>query len=552
MGFPAMVMFYEKYIRERVCGCWNPCLEFDKWKEPCAWNKCCAYCSRAPTKESKSRISLESVAKPDEENPKSLSLADNIDDFRWLERFLYRSYAPAVYNKRWFVIVGSAIIIGLAAYFASTIENSDEPTQWLRKDNPVQQPINWEQQKFARTNRIKQVNIMNGVDEVNRDGTNMYDTDDIGSAQFLEFDITKAGVQEQLLAQCESIKEWDYILFTEGKADILCPIAEFKEYIENEVNGTFPVPTTQVVTKLAEFASWYESENDNAVDYSDMKTFDERDTRRRQYMTVQQSIRFDKNGTDGTLELKAMIVVVNTTIQSAPASKVEPIYNYFVGQIAKLAVTDGLSTPTQFANAWVSMELELTLNRSVVFGIGVSLAIAFVIIVLTTNDVLLSLMSVFTIGAIVVSLMANIVWLGWSISVVESICLTILVGLSVDYTIHIANSWRESSERDRLERVKKTLLEIGISILSAALTSVLACLPLLDTQIVFFTKFGVFIALTVVWSALYSFVFYVALLAVMGPRSGRNDFVYTYNTLTCKSGKDEEEEDEDGNAVMNP
>ena len=94
--------------------------------------------------------------------------------------------------------------------------------------------------------------------------------------------------------------------------------------------------------------------------------------------------------------------------------------------------------------------------------------------------------------------------IGWTVSAIESICLTILVGLSVDYTIHLANSWRESvGLKDREKRLQATLLEIGISVFSASITTFLACIPLFFCYILFFQKFGIFIALTIFWSTIY-------------------------------------------------
>eukprot|EP00040_Diaphanoeca_grandis_P005674 m.33974 g.33974 ORF g.33974 m.33974 type:complete len:1031 (+) comp16909_c0_seq1:328-3420(+) len=546
--FPAMVMFYEKFIKDRVCGCWHPCFEVDKWKQPCESSKCCAYGKNAPVQEN---IELEKAAEEKSEGPRSIE--DNIDDYRWIERFLYQRYGVAVYNKRWFIVVFFLGLTILCGVFAAQIESSDKPAQWLPANNPIQQAIDFEQNDFAKTEWARQWFVVHGIDEVERKGTNKYDPDDIGSARYRTFDLTlDIRSQQTFIDQCDEIRTWQNIQVSNNITDMICPMEDFRDYVVDVLNETFPVPTTQVVEKMANFVQWFEDENEvHSPDYSRMKNFDDRSGRRQQTAEMTQLIRFAKNGTDGTLDLKGMLVVVNTTIGSWPADRTQPIHDYFERQIGTLPLVNGLIKPKQMATEWTEMELELTLNRSVYFGMGVSLAIAFVVIVITTNDVLLSLMSVFTIGGIVVSLMATIVWMGWTISVVESICLTILVGLSVDYTIHLANSWRESSEKDRKRRVQETLLEIGISILSAAMTSVLACLPLLNTTIVFFSKFGIFIALTVVWSTLFSFGLFVALLAIGGPRDGRNDFVYGYRVVTCKPSKPSKPDPSDSSADKN-
>ena len=60
------------------------------------------------------------------------------------------------------------------------------------------------------------------------------------------------------------------------------------------------------------------------------------------------------------------------------------------------------------------------------------------VIAFLQGSIVLTLLAIFSIGCIVASLIACLVWLGWTMSMLESICLTILVGLSVDYTIHLA------------------------------------------------------------------------------------------------------------------
>jgi hypothetical protein len=53
-----------------------------------------------------------------------------------------------------------------------------------------------------------------------------------------------------------------------------------------------------------------------------------------------------------------------------------------------------------------------------------------VVIAIMTSDFLLSLLAIISIGGVVTSLIAMVVWMGWSLSVIESVCMTILVNSS--------------------------------------------------------------------------------------------------------------------------
>lgn len=132
-----------------------------------------------------------------------------------------------------------------------------------------------------------------------------------------------------------------------------------------------------------------------------------------------------------------------------------------------------LNSATQSANQYVEMELQDTLLNAALIGIGGSLGLAFGIILITTRDVVISILSIISIGGVVVSLICMLVWFGWSLGVIESIAMTILVGLSVDYTIHLAQAYRESAAHNRRDRLIDCLTSMGISVLSASATSIL-------------------------------------------------------------------------------
>merc|ERR1711916_308172 len=110
------------------------------------------------------------------------------------------------------------------------------------------------------------------------------------------------------------------------------------------------------------------------------------------------------------------------------------------------------------------------------------------------------------------------VWLGWTLGIIESVCITVVVGLSVDYVVHFANSYTESYAKDRESRVTDALTVMGISVFSAALTTIGSAIILLFTTILFFAKFGAFIVLSIFFSFLVSFFFLFAMLAAFGPQ----------------------------------
>lgn len=80
------------------------------------------------------------------------------------------------------------------------------------------------------------------------------------------------------------------------------------------------------------------------------------------------------------------------------------------------------------------------------------MAFAFVVLVLTSHNLIISFYSVLCIGGIVISVVAIIEIVGWELGVSESVAIVILIGLSVDYVVHLANHYVECVYNDRFRK----------------------------------------------------------------------------------------------------
>merc|ERR1712017_34289 len=95
--------------------------------------------------------------------------------------------------------------------------------------------------------------------------------------------------------------------------------------------------------------------------------------------------------------------------------------------------------------------------------------------------------------------------------------LTILAGFSVDYVVHLAHAFVHAEQKERSDKVKSALDEIGVSVLAGMLTSASAAVALMFCQLQFFHKFGVFLILTVLLSWLWANLGFLAAMAIFGP-----------------------------------
>ena len=101
----------------------------------------------------------------------------------------------------------------------------------------------------------------------------------------------------------------------------------------------------------------------------------------------------------------------------------------------------------------------------------------------------------------------------------ESLNLVLVVGLAVDYVVHLAEGYSRSVHTDRKGRLKDTLEEVGVSVLSGACTTLGASAFLLLAVILFFKQFGIFMFSTIGFSVLYALGLFPTVLGLIGPQN---------------------------------
>ena len=79
---------------------------------------------------------------------------------------------------------------------------------------------------------------------------------------------------------------------------------------------------------------------------------------------------------------------------------------------------------------------------------------------------------------------------GYELGTSESVAIVILIGLSVDYVVHLGNAYMESHCPTREARALDALRDMGVSVLAGALTTLGASQFLWPAEVIFFIKFG--------------------------------------------------------------
>ena len=150
-------------------------------------------------------------------------------------------------------------------------------------------------------------------------------------------------------------------------------------------------------------------------------------------------------------------------------------------------------------------------------GIAIGLVLALVVLVVATTNVIVGILATLIIAMVTCSVLGIITMIGWKLGVLESLNLTLVVGLAVDYVVHLAEGYMELEGEDRLTKVRHTLGHVGISVTSGACTTLGASIFMLAAKIIFFFQFAIFIFCTIGVSILFSLILFTTILALVGP-----------------------------------
>jgi len=106
---------------------------------------------------------------------------------------------------------------------------------------------------------------------------------------------------------------------------------------------------------------------------------------------------------------------------------------------------------------------------------------------------------------------------GQQLGTYESCSIVATVGLSVDYIVHLAADYMHSKESLRADKMKQAYRQMGVSIVSGAITTIGCGILLSNGNMIFFQTFGLFVVITISFAFLSSTLTFGALCHSIGP-----------------------------------
>ena len=124
------------------------------------------------------------------------------------------------------------------------------------------------------------------------------------------------------------------------------------------------------------------------------------------------------------------------------------------------------------------------------------------------------MITIFCVAYIMTSMICLMVLKNWEMGISESIAVVLLIGLSVDYVVHLAAHFVNSKQPTVILRLSESYREIAISISSAAITTFGCGLFLFGGKNLVFKKFAILICSTIAFSFVVSMLLFGALTAI--------------------------------------
>merc|ERR1712170_189098 len=98
-------------------------------------------------------------------------------------------------------------------------------------------------------------------------------------------------------------------------------------------------------------------------------------------------------------------------------------------------------------------------------GIALALGFSFIIVLLTTRNIINTTLAIFCVAMVILSVTAFYFMKDYQFGTTESISVVVLIGFSVDYIIHYSAEYMHSKEDNRDKKMKQSLRQMGVSIM---------------------------------------------------------------------------------------
>jgi len=171
--------------------------------------------------------------------------------------------------------------------------------------------------------------------------------------------------------------------------------------------------------------------------------------------------------------------------------------------------------------AFVWMRSEEGIVKGFYQGLSIAFPVAFLVLLCATGNIIIATYAIMTVFFIVFGVLGFINYsMNWHLGIAESIAGIIIIGFSVDYTVHLGHMYNDAEPNgfhDRKSKFEMTSRVLLLTVIGGAITTIGAGVFMFPCQLIFFNKMAVLIVATILFSWVYALGFFMSLLYLVGP-----------------------------------
>uniref|UniRef100_H2SEW5 Protein dispatched homolog 1 n=1 Tax=Takifugu rubripes TaxID=31033 RepID=H2SEW5_TAKRU len=322
------------------------------------------------------------------------------------------------------------------------------------------------------------------------------------------FNIASPAAQLWILNFCQKLRNQSFVFQSEEQDFTSCFIETFKQWMENqdcEEASVYPCcsqstfPYKQDVFELCIKRAIMEL--DRSTTYH--------------LVSRTPGPRFDINDT-----IRAIVLEFQSTYLFTLAY--EKMFQFY-SEVDAWITEELRHAPAGLSHGWFISSLEFydlqdSLSGGTLVAMALSVAVAFSVMLLTTWNVIISLYAILSIAGTIFVTVGSLVLLGWEMNVLESVTISVAVGLSVDFAVHYGVAYRLAPEPDREGKVIFSLSRMGSAIAMAALTTFVAGAMMMPSTVLAYTQLGTFMMLIMCISWAFATFFFQCMCRCLGPQ----------------------------------
>lgn len=159
------------------------------------------------------------------------------------------------------------------------------------------------------------------------------------------------------------------------------------------------------------------------------------------------------------------------------------------------------SAPPSMKNGWFVSDLAFyELQNSLLFGafvaVGVASLVSFLLVVAVTLNIRLSVIAVMNMMAVILFVLVSFILIGWSLNVFQSIIISLLIGLSVDFIMHYTFAYKLSPIKNNRQAMIKCSISCICSPVSMSFVSTFtAGFFMMFSSVLIYVQIGIFLML---------------------------------------------------------